>query len=589
MKSNFQVRDFARRSLGFVAAAGLYSILSFLGFLPGSLSFFSDSLHWTEDAAVCYRIWWYGQVLYGDAPSYWFLPQILWPYGMPTQWQSNGFFKEWLLGAVGMGRWPWIAGNLLMLSTPVTVALTGCMVARRLFRGCWSISLAVGWFAAWTGGQIAHFLCPWMVSAEGTLVFIVLLLLLRKKVTWPRLFLAAAAAAFSVWCNLQNMVSLLVLGVVFFADGFYRRDFRACFGIVIIAVSAGLLTLPLLFPTWLSFSDGMAPMTGENPMRDFFRFRNRLSQFIIPPPTSLPFGPVFAWIGKQDSIRFSAHYSPFLGWPVLLLALLALRKCRKGVGFLAVCVLIFLFLSMGTVISWSEDPLGISGPMTFFASLPVVNTMRVVGRFANTAQLLLALMAGYGLLRVLRWKVFRAAPWRRWALVGVLLALQFYERNLWPCEVVRDQVTPYYEQIAKESGDFAVLDIPYGRGMANYIHYGAYHQKGVVWGAGGRMPSRCYAIPEHRFRFPGIVIWKPEDAPASHQAFAQSLVDYNVKYIILHENHLRKMPKIRRYILDVMNSPSTWENQTLIDPPRLVHADASALVYRVEARRHEAP
>jgi hypothetical protein len=571
----------------FFVALGVYGVLVFLGYLPGSLRFFHDGLTWFEDSLGSYRIWWYSRVLYGDAPSYWFQPLLCYPDGLFTQWQSGGFLKEWLLALAGGGLAPWFAGNVYALSTPLTVALAGFLAARVLLRGAFWPALLVGWYAGWSGCQRAHFVSPWMASTEGIVLFLAVVLHLRRRPSLRGGVAAGLAAALAGWCNTQNLVHIVLVACLYILDRFYARRFRETLLMLLAGGVAALLTAPLLYQTWAAFDGSLSKMAGETFDADMYIFRNRLSQFIIPPKESIPFGLAFARL-EEMGFQFSTHFSPFPGWGMIALALLGWRTRRHGTGFLCITALVFILVSCGPMITWDDRRVGLPGPFLLLKDVPVLGSMRVTGRYVATAEIAMAFLAGFGALRLLRTRPFRRRNFLRGGVISAFILLHSFEINLWPCYFAPNQMTPFFAEVAAQPGDFSVLDIPYERGMSHYSHYGAYHRKGVIFGWGSRVPNRVFEKREKAFRFPGILVWYPRDFPRDYAPFAKALVEYNVRYIFLHELHLRWVPFVRRETIRVLEDPATWSGQDSVDPPQFIYQDRMLRVYEVRPRNEKA-
>ena len=598
-----------RLAAEFALAAFVYTLLAFIAFLPGGLGLFHNWIAWFEDPTNCYRIWWIGEVMAGRGESIWELPLLFYPVGVRTMTMSNGIGKELLAAALGGARAPWLAGNLIAFTTPITSALAGFAVLRVALRGAFLPALVGGWMAAYAGYFWAHVVSPWMASTEGYLLFIGCLLYLRRRADWRVSILAGVAVALAVWLQIQFLAHIVVLSGIYVADRLIARDARGAALIVPAAMVGALLSAPLLIETWRTFGGDAELMSGGESDLAMAVYRTRLSSMFLPPEGSLPIGlfsRAAATVLEPLSIKLDLHSNNYLGWTVLALAFVGWRTKHRGTGFLAVVAVTFALLSCGPVISLFSEPLPttseearamplfgwswIPGPFQLIRDLPILGTMRVPGRFMTSAQVALGLLAGFGALRVLRWGYFR-----RWKAAGAaLLLLAHFDINNWPVKLAPRQYSSYWETIAAEPGDFAILDLPYTRGMHQYMHYGAYHHKGVIWGFASRMPSSDFEPVEDDFRFPGILppfepeLWNP-DVPR----FARSLLKYRVRYVCFHELHLNyggmeALKPLRAALIAFWENPDTWAGQDIIEPPKLVHADDVIRVYLIEPAK-EAP
>jgi hypothetical protein len=380
--------------------------------------------------------------------------------------------------------------------------------------------------------------------------------------------------------------------------------------IVPVGALAALLCAPLLVETWRAYGGSLELMSGSDSREAMFLWRNRLAQFVLPPTSALGSGLLSsALIGA--GVPTVPHPAPFLGWTTLVLAFLGWRTRRRGTGFLAAVAIVFIVLSCGPVISVLDAPVSsidahgnptplsgpgwIPGPFLLVKDLPILGSMRVPGRFVTTAQLALGFLAGYGALALLR-----RGPFRRFRLATVaLLALLHFNVNTWPVRYAPEQSIAYWSQIAAEPGDFTVLDVPYARGVHQYMHYGAYHRHEVAWGFGSRVPDAQLRELEQAFEFPGIGSAFTADLGTPDVVrFARSLRERNVRYVIFHKLHLElradtlshlaaEDPSLLEYapkLYSLWDNADTWAAQDAIAPPRLVFDDARARVYLIEPR-----
>lgn len=599
-------------------AVCLYVLFVTIGFFPDSLRLFQRWPAWFEDPSNCYRIWWFSQIIYGGQEgTIWFMPDILWPYGIRTVQASNGLLKELIAALLGGGLAPWLAGNIIVLSTPVTVGLCAFLALRRLLHGAFLPSLAGGWMTAWAGYFTGGHVYPWVASTEGLIIFLLGLLLLRRKATWRRAALTGVAAGAAVWLNAQMLVYIAGIGLVFLVDRAIKRDGRGI-GMFFAAGGIGfLLALPLLLQIWFGYGGDLQAMAGKTAAEDYYIFSNRLLTPFTPPEfhphyrpdvqreVLLPnmFGLLTMWVNEKLMLPLHTDRSSYLGWITLALALIGWRSKRNGTGFLAVCALFFLLLSYGPIITLhgmdsnepaqtSRGPLWfILGPFAFLRDLPIFSSMRTPMRLILVTQVCLGLLAGFGILRILTIPFLRARRWLRSGAVAIIIGLHFFDMNtgtvLFP-----PQYTTFWEKMAADEEDYTVLDIPYARGAHQYMHYAAYHQKRIPWGFGSRVPSEKLGQLERDLYWAMVASGLPHTWPHDHDRFAQHLLLYNVRYLVLHEMHLNynyQAMQMRGLLIDWIESPRTWSWQPFIETPRLVHRDEVARIYEVVPREGADP
>lgn len=564
----------------FAIAISIYSILLFVGFLPGVLRFFDGPGLWTEGSALYYRLWWYWHALLSPDESIWRLSQVLPPEGIHLLRTSNGIGKELIFTFLGAPANPQLYGNLFVVTAPLTVALTGFTICYRLFRRAFYPALLAGWFCGWNGFAVEHIVHPWLSSLEGLLIFLAILLLLRQRVSRRRIIFGSIAAAITVWFSLQSLVYLPLVSLIFIIDRLIHRDLRSIGALAIIACFCAIASSPLLWQTWVSYQGDLDSMSGDQQEIAMMTWRVRGSELILHPRSHLS-GGVVENLG--ESYPFRGSHEAYLGLIVLALAALGVWTRRRGAGFLLALTVTSILLSMGPVLTFWNQEEGLPGPFALFMEIPPFATLRTPARFMTVAHLALALLAGFGGLRLFRKRW--TPPALRPVLAGALLILTLIDRNDWPIPWFHNNISPFYQEIARQEGDFYVLDLPYQRGMQNFMHYGAYHQKGVIWGFGGRVPAARIEKLEAAFRFPLIATTWPKSWPTDYARFAKALREYNVRYLIVHRRHLELSEQSRDLMnqaLTVIDDPTTWANQEFVKPPRRVHEGDIVIVYEIQ-------
>ncbi|MCC6546457.1 hypothetical protein IT570_04750 [Candidatus Sumerlaeota bacterium] len=576
-----------------LVAVTVYTLLTFAAYFPGILQLFNAPLAWFEGAGIYYRIWWYNEVVRGGGDSIWFLPNILPPHGMPTMLQSNGIGRELLFAFLGGHSAPQLIGNLFGVSVPLTVALMAFGVLRRLLRGAFLPALVGGWLCGWSGSVVTHIATPWMSSCEGLVAFIGCLLMMRRGRNLPRIaVLAGIAAAVAAWFQIQLLTHVLLVTGVFIVDRAWKKDWRAIGWVCVSGVIGAVLSAPLLHETWKAFGGDLNSMGGDDPIDDMYQYRNTVAEVLFSPTT----GRLTGWITTllhNAKIETQPLFTAYLGLVVSLLGIIGVWSRKQGTGFLLAVAVTCVLMSFGPIISlnWGGSPDGplfgrtwIPGPFYLIKDLPVMNSMRTPGRLMLGAQVSMALLAGFGVLHLLRNRALRR---RATIVAAALIALHMIDVNRWPTKFAEPQYSKFWEQIAQEPGDFAVLDVPYMRGMDNYMHYGAYHHKRVLWGYGGRVPAAMYQPLESDLKFALVTTDFPDRWPKDVDRFAANLLKYHVKYIILHEVHLNLSPESRvigGLFTEYMNDPKTWVGQSSIQPPVEVYHDDVLRAWEIRKR-----
>ncbi|CAN5462521.1 hypothetical protein BH09SUM1_BH09SUM1_33450 [soil metagenome] len=588
----------AQFAVAFLAYVGLV----FLGYFPDSLHFFDRWVAWFEDPSNCYRVWWFSEVIYHGRGSIWFMPDLLWPNGLKTMQTSNGLGKELFFALIGGGKYPWLAGNIISLSTPITVGLAAFYVIRRELHGAFLPALLGGWFAGWNGAYMQNSVSPWMASSEGLILFLGILLQMRRGSGLRLAILAGLAAGLSLWLQMQMMAFLTGLAMVFIVDRLRLRDYRAIGWLVLAGFIAAVIASPLIYQTLKAYDWKFEGMAGSTADSDYFIYRARLSTLFLPQdPSDYWLRPTINLLGgvttmlNNAGLNLHTDRSGYLGWVVMILAFIGWRTKQVHVNFIAACFLFFTLLSFGPVISLGAapenadllfGPTWIPGPFLFLERYPPFNAVRTPVRFLNVSQICLAFLAAHGALHLLRRRWFGNRVQLR--PIAILIAIMLHMSDIrWPMVLFESQYTPFYEVLARDPDEYTVLDIPYTRGMHQYMHYAAYHNKHVPWGFGSRVPDASISPIERDLAFPMIPTAPVEKWPRDFARFAWNLRRYNVRYLVLHEQQLTfrnepQMLRLRAILIKVIEDPRTWARQRAVNPPKLFYTDHVVRVYRVD-------
>lgn len=268
--------------------------------------------------------------------------------------------------------------------------------------------------------------------------------------------------------------------------------------------------------------------------------------------------------GGLDPTLVSAERLAFPGFVILALVLGGVARRLVAPRSLWVALaLVFFALSLGPF--WHPFP-SLALPMPYYAFhfVPVLDGIRVPGRFSVMGLLALTVLAAVVLARLTQ----RHPRWAA-ALPAVALALvvvDFYPRHV-PTLAV--DVPPAYEAIRDDPGRGAVLEVPlqwrtgfaaYGDAGADhtvFLYYATRHGKPLVSGMAARYPHR------HIERLLDIPVYgqvlslqetdpdRPQGMPASFTA--ADLADLDIGFVVFHRDQPR--PRARDYVAQLGLEP----------------------------------
>jgi hypothetical protein len=201
-------------------------------------------------------------------------------------------------------------------------------------------------------------------------------------------------------------------------------------------------------------------------------------------------------------------------------------------------------ISLGPTINFRGEALG-KGPFIWFHRLmPGFKALRVPGRMAILVMLSIAVIAGFGaswLMNLLRKKSHMLM-----ILVGFVLIITLcYEYAAFPLnlEYLPENTPPVYSWLAKEKGDFAIIEFPLFQAWhleAPYLYWSTKHWKRVVNGYGAFIPPHFWTLKHYFYQFPSM-------------DYLDLVKKYcPVKYVIV---HLNKFPDyMQEHVYNQLNS-----------------------------------
>jgi hypothetical protein len=179
-------------------------------------------------------------------------------------------------------------------------------------------------------------------------------------------------------------------------------------------------------------------------------------------------------------------------------------------------------------------------PYALLQRLPFYKWGRIPGRANEAIVLPLAILASFGTMSLLEPLPRLRKPWRGWLVVLFSVLILFDCVVVWPFPTMDASVPDFYQRMAQEPRDFAVLDLPqwpiWLREASNRaMHYQTVHQHKIVGGYVWRLPEGL----EGGIKALQELVLPPvtEDMIPrfSTEKARQALNRYHIKYVILHK------------------------------------------------------
>ncbi len=310
---------------------------------------------------------------------------------------------------------------------------------------------------------------------------------------------------------------------------------------------AAMLTAPFLLPfAWRSLSGQLSYLR----MAGAVDYSADLLGFVTPALSHPLWGRwtsfrtwAEAVIGRGNVLENTVY----LGVVTLLLAGWGARRRWSEARFWLILGLAGMVLSLGPVLKIGGLQTSLPLPYALLQRLPFYKWGRIPGRANETIVLPLAVLASFGTASLLkRFEPLRGLRkpshgWLRGALITVLSVLILFDYVVaWPFPTMDASVPDFYQRMAQEPKDFAVLDLPqwptWLREASNRaMHYQTVHQHKIVGGYVWRLPEgleggmkalqELVLPPVTRDMIPRPL---PEEA-------LRALNRYHIKHVILHK------------------------------------------------------
>jgi hypothetical protein len=300
---------------------------------------------------------------------------------------------------------------------------------------------------------------------------------------------------------------------------------------VTVAVLVGPLLAPLLEEQFVN-PEGQDPYLGKEG-----ETQTDLVAYVLPNLYHPLWGQVAAPV-HQRFLRNKDH-AVALGYVPLALAGYGLLRWRavKKVRFWLLALLVFVLLAIGPFpringVAYPQVPL----PYRLVGWTFPISSLREPERFNIVAGLCLALVAGVAASDLLR----RLSARRMAAVVAIALgALVLLEYWSWPFPTRSPDVPGFYHQLAREPGDFAIVDLPITNDLSKeYMYYQTVHGKATVTGHVSRPPEGAYGFIEGNGLLRALWQGRQPDPAGDPAAEMAALADAGVRYVIVHKDHL---------------------------------------------------
>jgi hypothetical protein len=224
---------------------------------------------------------------------------------------------------------------------------------------------------------------------------------------------------------------------------------------------------------------------------------------------------------------------------VLVLSAIGLLGRRREVLWWLVVGVLFLIFAMGPQLQWDGHIVDVKLPYRYlYDYVPGFSITGIPGRFVVMISLATAVLAGYGLLQLIRY--LRSKAFVLALVAGLAVLLEFASL---PMDGSDTNLPEFYHTMAADSQSYAVIDAKWD---ANYLmHAQTVHGKPLVGGWLARLPEeKARYLDQGSLERALVYLMLGEraaemtDAETLRRELQSSLTRHNVRYIIDHDNQI---------------------------------------------------
>jgi len=381
----------------------------------------------------------------------------------------------------------------------------------------------------------------------------------------------------------------LTLLVIFYYFIFWRRGFSLNTFKRLLTTATTFLVIfsPLASAAFKTIKEGFHPGVSLSVQNVYGA---DISYFLFPWAGN----PLLNKFSKVPSAISSTEGTLYIGYIVLFLVLtyvfFLLKKNieeKKQAGLFYFLAFTFFILSLGPRLHFFESGATFNQfelnptkffllPFIFYHKLPFIGGIQEPIRMHPFTMLPLAILTAFSLKEILS-AVNRKVGLFIFAITVSLLLIE-YTPSLPTTNLT---VPKIYQEIARESGDFAILDLPVGWNTGNFIFgygpigslqfYQSVHQKKIFRATVARLPAENVfyykKIPLlHYLADPGTELVLPEDL--DKKAVQETFKDLKVKYILIHKKYYesgrRSLGRSIELIKDILGAKKFYEEENII-------------------------
>ena len=541
---------------GIVACVMSYPVIFRLDHLPTDVT--DPNRHLNRDPFIdLWQFWWVKHSIFELHVQPFFSDYIFFPQGTSLVFLPfTGIYNlvslpfQWVLPAESGVI---TAYSVIVLCSFVLAAYAASLLAFEIVRDL-SAAFVAGLIYSYCANRLWNVTALNLFCFEFVAFFIFFLVRLVRSPTvwrgvWTGVFFALlfySSLSYALFASMFALALTLAYGVARRGDNGYLKELVKD-GCVALA-SFSLVALPFLIAILSFFSEGK----GETATMEFkavIAFSNDILSFVIPSFKQKFYDLLidFRYLYSRGIDWRVIGLKSFLGYTALALAAVGVVRGKgRQKWFWLFSMLLFLVLSLGPYLHFGGTvyktiPLPY---LVMYNWLPFFKILRAPERMIVIVMLSLAVLSAYGVKELMECRFLR-----RGLVVALLSFLVLLENAGVPFVTGRFPVLDIYRQMAAETSDYAILDIPIEEDMLLVsTYFQIVHEKPILEGQFSRHSpgSKAFlrgddflrAVSGRKYEEYYRELLADPEAPSKMRTTRRRLVENRTKYIFLHSWHM---------------------------------------------------
>jgi hypothetical protein len=334
-----------------------------------------------------------------------------------------------------------------------------------------------------------------LFNTEFIPFFALFLLRATRTKTWRDAILAGVFFALNAYVDFQIAAFLAVFALIY-AAYIAIADLRTARKAIIGWTVAGVIAVVIVAPMLFILADDFA-REGGNYIRVYpLKYSADRSYDVI----SYFVPNAWSWLYQNVPLKIAGVNAPshvddvgalapdrqsFVGYVVLALAVFATATQWRRSRLWFFTAIIFAILGLGPSLHILGNDVGIPLPYTIVHEIPILNNIRIPMRYGIMVMFALAMFVAIAIQNSVARSQNPEAQGHNYVLRFIFLFIPVFillEYAIFPYPVQLTPIPSVYSEIAKQPGDFTVLEIPsiYWRSAAIVEAYQSIHGKRIL-------------------------------------------------------------------------------------------------------------